>query len=204
MACVTTVPKAGQAALVLSDGTARVLEADLSIGRAPDNDLQLTPKSVSRRHARLTRRQGRWYLEDRGSRNGTYLNGVRLQPGALQPLRHGDTIAIALEPLLFWQAGRVDPEDTTPPESEQPLAARPLSPLQAQIVRILCEPWLAGGSLDELPSNEAIAARLGTPGAAETVKAALRRIYAKGGLTDGSPYAKRRALCRVARQRGWI
>ena len=32
----------------------------------------------------------------------------------------------------------------------------------------------------------------------------LRRAYAKAGLTEGSPYAKRRALCKIARQRGWI
>ena len=52
--------------------------------------------------------------------------------------------------------------------------------------------------------HEEIAARLGTPGATETVKAALRRAYAKAGLTEGSPYAKRRALCKIARQRGWV
>ena len=72
------------------------------------------------------------------------------------------------------------------------------------MVEALCSGWLAGGSLDELPTNEEIAARLGTPGATETVKAALRRAYAKAGLTEGSPYAKRRALCKIARQRGWV
>jgi hypothetical protein len=36
------------------------------------------------------------------------------------------------------------------------------------------------------------------------VKAALRRIYAKAGLSDQPAHAKRRALCRVARQRGWV
>jgi DNA-binding CsgD family transcriptional regulator len=55
-----------------------------------------------------------------------------------------------------------------------------------------------------LPSNEEIAARLGTPGATETVKAALRRAYAKAGLTGQPAHVKRRTLCRAARQRGWI
>lgn len=64
--------------------------------------------------------------------------------------------------------------------------------------------WLAGASLENLPSNEQIAAMLGTPGATGTVKAALRRIYAKAGLSDQPAHAKRRALCRVARQNGWI
>src|SRR2546423_11201451 len=50
-----------------------------------------------------------------------------------------------------------------------------LSPLQTQVVRCLCGPWLEGASLESLPSNEQIASLLGTPGATETVKATLRR-----------------------------
>jgi hypothetical protein len=79
-----------------------------------------------------------------------------------------------------------------------------LSPFQRQVVQCLCGPWLAGASLERLPSNEQIAAQLGTPGATGTVKAALRRIYAKAGLSGEPAHAKRRALCRVARQRGWV
>jgi hypothetical protein len=79
-----------------------------------------------------------------------------------------------------------------------------LSAFQRQVVQALCGPWLAGASLETLPSNEEIAAKLGTPDATGTVKAALRRIYAKAGLSDQPPHAKRRALCRVARQNGWI
>ena len=73
-----------------------------------------------------------------------------------------------------------------------------------EVFRSLCAPWLAGASLESLPSNELIAAQLGTPGATGTVKAALRRIYAKAGLSGMPANAKRRSLCRVARQRGWI
>jgi hypothetical protein len=71
-------------------------------------------------------------------------------------------------------------------------------------VRTLCGPWLAGASLEALPSNQQIAALLGTPGAAETVKATLRRVYTKAGLSGMPAHAKRRALCRIARQRGWV
>ena len=96
-----------------------------------------------------------------------------------------------------------DPDRTD--THELPLTAvAQLSPLQLQVVRCLCGPRLEGASLDELPSNEQIAAELGTPGSAATVKAALRRAYSKAGLTEGTPQAKRHALCRVARQRGWV
>jgi pSer/pThr/pTyr-binding forkhead associated (FHA) protein len=47
---------------------------------------------VSRRHAFLGRGEGRWWLEDRGSRNGTYVNGRRLT-GATE-VRPGDEIAL--------------------------------------------------------------------------------------------------------------
>src|SRR2546423_3914808 len=77
-----------------------------------------------------------------------------------------------------------------------------LSPLQTQVVRCLCGPWLEGASLESLPSNEQIAALLGTPGAAETVKATLRRVYTKAGLSHMPAHAKRRAPFPIARQRG--
>ena len=62
----------------------------------------------------------------------------------------------------------------------------------------------SGAGLETLPSNQEIAAELGRPGATVTVKAALRRIYAKAGISDQPAHAKRRALCRIARQRGWV
>ena len=191
--------------LTLPDGTEYELGERLAIGRAPENDLSLDSKKVSREHAVITFRDGRWFLEDRGSYNGTFLNGTRLQPGIPLPLRHADRVTVGPEELLFsWPAQRDDPESTEP-HAELPAAngAR-LSHFQTQVVRCLCEPWLAGASLESLPSNEQIAALLGTPGAAGTVKAALRRVYTKASLSAMPAHAKRRALCRIARQRGWI
>ncbi len=191
--------------LTLRDGEEFELRERLSIGRAPESDLVLDSKKVSRDHAVLTFRDGRWFLEDRGSFNGTYLNGNRLQPGSPLPLRHADRITVGPEELLFsWPAQASDPESTEPHEELATAAGPQLSHFQRQVVHCLCGPWLAGASLESLPSNEQIAALLGTPGAAGTIKAALRRIYTKAGLSDMPAHAKRRALCRVARQRGWL
>ncbi len=196
---------ASPAGLILSDGSERQLAADFTIGRAEDNDLAIEKPTVSRHHVVISSEGDRWFLEDRGSFNGTLLNGSRIQAGAKVPLRHGDRIGLGAESVVFSAPDSlVDPEVTTALQTGPPGMTRPLSPFQRQVVEALCSAWLAGGSLDELPTNEEIAARLGTPGATETVKAALRRAYAKAGLTDGSPYAKRRALCKIARQRGWI
>lgn len=196
---------ASAASLILPDGSECALVPEFAIGRAEDNDLALEKPTVSRHHALVTEEGDRWFLEDRGSFNGTFLNGSRIQPGAKVPLRHGDRIGLGAESVVFSAPGSlVDPDVTTALQTGPPALTRPLSPFQRQVVEALCAGWLAGGSLEDMPTNEEIAARLGTPGATETVKAALRRAYAKAGLTEGSPYAKRRALCKIARQRGWI
>jgi pSer/pThr/pTyr-binding forkhead associated (FHA) protein len=196
---------ASSAGLILPDGSERALAPAFTIGRAEDNDLTLEKPTISRHHAVVTEEGDRWFLEDRGSFNGTFLNGQRIQAGAKVPLRHGDRVGFGAESVVFSAPeSLVDPEVTTALQTGPPAMTRPLSPFQRQVVEALCSGWLAGGSLDELPTNEEIAARLGTPGATETVKAALRRAYAKAGLTEGSPYSKRRALCKIARQRGWI
>ena len=190
--------------LTLPDGTERELQDRLTIGRDRANDLTLASPKVSRDHAALRFEHGRWFLEDRGSFNGTFLNGARLQPGSPLPLRHADRIGIGPEVMLFSWPSQLQDTETTEPIEEAVDDGTKLSPLQTQVVRCLCEPWLAGAGLESLPSNEQIAALLGTPGAAETVKATLRRVYTKAGLSHMPAHAKRRALCRIARQRGWI
>jgi pSer/pThr/pTyr-binding forkhead associated (FHA) protein len=52
--------------------------AELVVGRGPDCNVVLRNRTVSRRHAGLSRRWGRWVLDDLGSRNGTRVNGVPL------------------------------------------------------------------------------------------------------------------------------
>jgi predicted component of type VI protein secretion system len=196
----------GDVWLTFPDGTEHELKESVTIGRDARNDLTFESASVSRDHAAVVVRDGRWYVEDRGSFNGTFLNGTRVQPGTPLPLRHADRIGIGAETVLFsWPAQLLDTDTTEPLEEISPTdGGAQLSAFQRQVVQALCGPWLAGSSLESLPSNEQIAAQLGTPGATGTVKAALRRIYAKAGLSDQPAHAKRRALCRVARQRGWI
>jgi pSer/pThr/pTyr-binding forkhead associated (FHA) protein len=190
--------------LTFPDGTEHELHDELRIGRDPSNNLRLDSPKVSREHSVIRFERGRWFIDDCGSFNGTFLNGVRVQPGSPLPLRHADRISIGPDVILFsWPAQADDPE-TTEPNEELPDDGTKLSPLQAQVVRTLCGPWLAGASLEALPSNQQIAALLGTPGAAETVKATLRRVYTKAGLSGMPAHAKRRALCRIARQRGWV
>jgi ABC-type multidrug transport system ATPase subunit len=64
----------------------------LRIGRAPDNDLVLDDRLVSRYHAELRKRKdGGLEIADLASQNGTFVNGRRI---ATQPLSGSDTIGI--------------------------------------------------------------------------------------------------------------
>jgi hypothetical protein len=64
----------------------------LSIGRSKDADVQIEDRYASGIHARLFSREGRHFVEDMNSTNGTTLNGAALNGEA--ELVDGDTIQI--------------------------------------------------------------------------------------------------------------
>ena len=64
----------------------------LSIGRSKDADVQIEDRYASGIHARLFSREGRHWVEDMNSTNGTTLNGAALNGEA--ELVDGDTIQI--------------------------------------------------------------------------------------------------------------
>ncbi len=77
---------------------------DADCGVFPDVDLDSDdPEAkVSRRHARITLRDGHYFVEDLGSTNGTFVNrGKRLSPGARQVLNDGDEIIVGKTFLRF-------------------------------------------------------------------------------------------------------
>src|SRR5437660_3966378 len=63
-----------------------------SLGRHPNNSIQLLDKIVSKEHCILEQREGQFVLRDLGSLNGTYINGERVRGEQL--LKHGDEIAL--------------------------------------------------------------------------------------------------------------
>jgi adenylate cyclase len=63
-----------------------------SLGRHPNNTIQLLDKIVSKEHCILELRDGRFLLRDLGSLNGTYVNGERVRGEAW--LKHGDEISL--------------------------------------------------------------------------------------------------------------
>lgn len=69
-----------------------------TIGRDAGNELVILDDEASRCHCRVFCEDGRWYVEDLGSRNGTFIHGERISRRALTS---GDAIAIAETRLRF-------------------------------------------------------------------------------------------------------
>ena len=70
----------------------------ITIGRAPDCDIQLTTDVVSRQHATIRRERARTVIEDRSSTNGVFVNAKRIDR---KTLAHGDEIAIGESRFRF-------------------------------------------------------------------------------------------------------
>jgi len=68
------------------------------IGRSPDCEIFLDDVTVSRNHAVLVERDGRFFVEDQGSLNGTFVNRRRIDNA---PLENGDEVQIGKYRLTF-------------------------------------------------------------------------------------------------------
>jgi FHA domain-containing protein len=64
----------------------------LSVGRSKESDVQIEDRYASSLHARVFPREGRYFVEDMSSTNGTLLNGATLKGEA--ELVDGDTVQI--------------------------------------------------------------------------------------------------------------
>lgn len=71
--------------------------AETVIGRHPDCAIQIPSNMVSRKHARVVREGDRYFVEDLGSGNGTFVNGQRITRRTL--LKHEDRIKLG--PMLL-------------------------------------------------------------------------------------------------------
>jgi pSer/pThr/pTyr-binding forkhead associated (FHA) protein len=63
----------------------------ITIGREPDNDIQIDDHTISGHHARFFTYREASYIEDLGSTNGTYINGRKIRMHVVKP---GDEILI--------------------------------------------------------------------------------------------------------------
>lgn len=99
--------EAAQAWLIDQWGRPHPLGGPTAIGRAPEHaGVAILHPSVSAVHAQLEVEAGRWQVHDRGSLNGTSVNGRRVRAA---PLAEGDRLQVGDVTLYFSIRGR--PED---------------------------------------------------------------------------------------------
>jgi adenylate cyclase len=88
-------------------GVPRVVDLhnEMSIGRTEGNDLVLNHPSVSRRHARMERRQDKWWVIDLKSTNGVKINGNLVSEAEVNP---GDKVSVGSVQLELKAPPSVD------------------------------------------------------------------------------------------------
>jgi pSer/pThr/pTyr-binding forkhead associated (FHA) protein len=97
-----------------------------TIGREPGNGIAINDAEVSRKHARMAQQGTTYTIEDLGSTNGTFVNGVRLTaPHALRPgevIAFGEQISVVFEAVV-----NTDPNATMLSSAKPVVAAAPVS-----------------------------------------------------------------------------
>jgi len=105
----------------------------ITIGRSRDSDIFLPDQWLSRQHAEIRQKPDGFYVNDLGSKNGTLLNGGRLQEE--QRLRAGDIITLGEHILTFSLGGEPGDEETEPdsdPVGTRVFSARELSDIKTK------------------------------------------------------------------------
>lgn len=163
-------PTARKPFLLVEDGrsAARRVELDgesFVIGRSRDAELHLDVDGVSRKHARITRVGQALSLVDLGSKNGTFVNGARIDVAALH---HGDRIQLGPATLRFSL------------EDEQPAAAASIAPGGVLAARLSPREREVALHVARGLTNVEVATALGVT--RRTIATHLERIYERLGI----------------------
>lgn len=108
-----------------------------SLGRHPNNSIQLLDKIVSKEHCIIELRGDHFVLRDLGSLNGTFVNNERVRGEA--PLKHGDEIALGSTRGRFDDAPQPNVQAAMPAwqSQQQPQSAPPVPSPLAQSAHVL-------------------------------------------------------------------
>jgi DNA-binding CsgD family transcriptional regulator len=147
-----------------------------TVGSSTDSDLVVEDPSVSRTHALLEQLGGAWFVEDLGSRNGTYLNGQRIT--GRRVVRPGDEIRLGMARVVL--RGVVSGGGPATSLVDEPPV---LTPRERDVLVSLCRPLRSGDPFTEPASIREIAAELFVSDAA--VKQHLANLFDKFGIVEG-------------------
>lgn len=149
-------------------------EREVVLGRSDDVDVRLDARGVSRRHAKIVLSAGDTAtLVDLDSKNGTFVNGTRVD---VSPLREGDDIGVG--PVAVLQFARRDEDDLLDlrPLSDADLSV--LTPRQREVATLVAEGL----------SNPEVAERLHLK--LRTVTSHLEEVFARLGVRSRTELAR--------------
>ena len=90
------------------------LQGTMRIGRSDDSEIPLADAQASRHHAAISPEPGGFAVQDLNSRNGTFVNGKKLDEPRLH--KDGDRLRVANTILVYrWAPGSPAPASATPP-----------------------------------------------------------------------------------------
>ena len=186
-----------------ADGILRLVELRgdrVCIGRDADNDLALPwDVEVSRVHALLDRLAGTWtVLDDDLSRNGTFVNGLRVR--GRRRLNDRDLVRLGVTEILYRNPA-VEAWDT--PRVSSPAAVAVITPSQQRVLIALCRPLLDAVEPGATPpSNPELAESLGV--SIEAVRSHLKTLFKLFEVPDLPQNRKRADLARRALASGVV
>ena len=149
----------------------------LTIGRKPDNDIQIDNLAVSGKHALIITILDDSFLEDLGSTNGTYVNGKLVKKHAL---KDGDVIAIGKHELKYVNENATADDD----EFEKTMIIKPGSASAA----------VAAAQAAEKAGAAAAPAASAQPGATTSSGMPLGRLTVLNGPIAGKELELTKAL----------
>lgn len=98
----TTMLYGGRLSISMANDDLEFQKDIVEVGRDDDCDIVIPKNEISRKHAAFHYENDRWFLRDNSSTNGTWLNGVRIEPGKKYELAPNDEINFAMtEKVIF-------------------------------------------------------------------------------------------------------
>lgn len=122
--------------------------AELTVGRDTSNAVSINDAEVSRKHAKLELRGTAYLIQDLGSTNGTFVNGMRIT--SAQVLNPGDTVSFGENIMLMYESV-MDPNATMMSSSAQ--AAKTAAPIHRPAPAPVAAPAPAPAYSGQVPAG---------------------------------------------------
>jgi signal transduction histidine kinase/ActR/RegA family two-component response regulator len=90
-------------------GKAFPLDGEVAyLGRSPQNQIHIQDKSVSRKHLKITHREGKYFFEDLNSRNGTFVDNRPIEPGRAVEVQEKVPVAVGSVVICLGEPAQWD------------------------------------------------------------------------------------------------